>query len=90
MSGKRRESKELLTQNNEDFNNQLFTHEELIKLTRLAVNKIIETDPLLHGLPLDPTVDEIKAQIAVAQGQAITLYLNRGELPKLAIVVKIK
>lgn len=62
-------------------------HEELVKLTKEAIDNIIESDPLLSGLPTDVTIEEIKAQIAVAQGQAITVYLNRGELPKLGIVV---
>ncbi|XP_017766889.1 PREDICTED: U11/U12 small nuclear ribonucleoprotein 25 kDa protein-like, partial [Eufriesea mexicana] len=62
-------------------------HDELVKLTKEAIHNIIESDPLLSGLPADVTFEEIKAQIAVAQGQAITLYLNRGELPKLGIVV---
>ncbi|XP_034951340.1 U11/U12 small nuclear ribonucleoprotein 25 kDa protein [Chelonus insularis] len=68
-------------------NDEEFSHDELVKLTREAIDKIIETDPLFSGLPSDVTVEELKSQIAVAQGQAITLYLNRGELPKLSIVV---
>ncbi|CAK9816416.1 U11/U12 small nuclear ribonucleoprotein 25 kDa protein [Anthophora quadrimaculata] len=62
-------------------------HDELVKLTKEAIHDIIESDPLLSGLPTDVTIEELKAQTAVAQGQAITLYLNRGELPKLGIVV---
>lgn len=64
-----------------------FSHQELIKLTRMTIDNIIKNDPLLSGLPSDVTMEEIKSQIAVAQGQAITLFLNRGELPKLAVVV---
>ncbi|XP_032674070.1 U11/U12 small nuclear ribonucleoprotein 25 kDa protein [Odontomachus brunneus] len=63
------------------------SHQELIKLTKVAIDNIIESDPLLSGLPSDVTIEELKSQIAVAQGQAITLFLNRGELPKLAVVV---
>lgn len=62
-------------------------HHELVKLTREAIDNLIESDPFLSGLPLNVTVEEIKAQIAVAQGQAITLFLERGELPKLSVVV---
>ncbi|KAK2580232.1 hypothetical protein KPH14_012488 [Odynerus spinipes] len=62
-------------------------HHELVKLTKEAIDNLIESDPFLSGLPLNVTVEEIKAQIAVAQGQAITLFLNRGELPKLSVVV---
>jgi len=39
------------------------------------------------GIPPDATAEEIRAQTAVAQGQAITLYLERQGLAKLAIVV---
>lgn len=63
------------------------SHQELVKLTRAAIADLIENDPLLSGLPADITIEELKSQIAVAQGQAITLFLNRGELPKLAVVV---
>ncbi|XP_033330066.1 U11/U12 small nuclear ribonucleoprotein 25 kDa protein [Megalopta genalis] len=67
--------------------NSELDHEELVKLTKEAINNVTESDPLLHGLPMDVTIEELKAQMAVAQGQAITIYLNRGELPKLGIVV---
>lgn len=63
------------------------SHQELVKLTKAAIDNLVERDPLLSGLPSDVTVEELKSQIAVAQGQAITLLLNRGELPKLAVVV---
>lgn len=68
-------------------NNADISHRELVKLTKEAIHNIIENDPLLHGLPTDVTLEEIKAQTAVAQGQAITVFLNRGELPELGIVV---
>ena len=66
-----------------------FSHDVLVKLTKEAIAKIIESDPFFKHLPLDPTVDEIKAQIAVVHGQAITLYLDRTPLPRLSIVVRI-
>ncbi|XP_015185918.1 PREDICTED: U11/U12 small nuclear ribonucleoprotein 25 kDa protein-like [Polistes dominula] len=62
-------------------------HQELVKLTKEALDKLIDSDPFLSGLPLNVTVEEIKAQIAVAQGQAIMLFLIRKHLPKLSIVV---
>lgn len=62
-------------------------HQELVKLTKTGIADLIENDPLLSGLPADITIEELKSQIAVAQGQAITLFLNRGELPRLAVVV---
>ncbi|XP_011298407.1 U11/U12 small nuclear ribonucleoprotein 25 kDa protein [Fopius arisanus] len=72
---------------NERIKDVQWSHEELVNLTKEAIDKIIESDPLFRGLPSDATVDEIKAQVAVAEGQAITVYLNRGALPRLAVVV---
>lgn len=63
------------------------SHQELVKLTKATVDSLVEHEPLLSGLPPDVTVEELKSQIAVAQGQAITVFLNRGELPRLAVVV---
>ncbi|XP_012523124.1 U11/U12 small nuclear ribonucleoprotein 25 kDa protein isoform X2 [Monomorium pharaonis] len=63
------------------------SHQELVKLTKATIRDLIECEPLLSGLPPDVTIEELKSQIAVAQGQAITLFLNRGELPKIAVVV---
>jgi len=62
-------------------------HQELVKLTKTTIDDLVEREPLFSGLPSDVTIEELKSQIAVAQGQAITLFLNRGELPKLAVVV---
>ncbi|KAL0104747.1 hypothetical protein PUN28_016401 [Cardiocondyla obscurior] len=62
-------------------------HQELMKLTKATIDSLIESEPLLSGLPSDVTIEELKSQVAVAQGQAITLFLNRGELPRLAVVV---
>lgn len=62
-------------------------HQELMKLTKTTISDIINNDPLLFGLPSDVTIEELKSYIAVAQGQAITLLLNRGELPKLSVMV---
>jgi len=63
------------------------SHQELLKLTKTTVDNLVECDSLLSGLPSDVTIEELKSQVAVAQGQAITLFLNRGQLPKLAVVV---
>ncbi|XP_033211949.1 U11/U12 small nuclear ribonucleoprotein 25 kDa protein-like [Belonocnema kinseyi] len=71
-----------------DRSNVIFSHEELVKLTKDAISKIIESDPLFGELPPDATLEEIKAQTAVVQGQAITLYLNREDLPMIAVVVQ--
>lgn len=81
------DTREELCANKVKYETVQFSHQELIKLTRMTIDNMIKNDPLLSGLPSDVTMEEIKSQIAVAQGQAITLFLNRGELPKLAVVV---
>lgn len=83
-----RENENLFKKEETSNKNPEFNHEELMKLTKEAIDNIIESDPLFRGLPADVTIEELKAQMAVAQGQAITVYLNRGELPKLGVVVK--
>ncbi|XP_031841797.1 U11/U12 small nuclear ribonucleoprotein 25 kDa protein [Nomia melanderi] len=82
-----RENENLFQKEETSNKNPEFDHEELMKLTKEAIDNIIESDPLFRGLPADVTIEELKAQMAVAQGQAITVYLNRGELPKLGVVV---
>jgi len=81
------EAKEKLSVDDIKAESTRLSHQELVRLTKTTITDIIESDPLLTGLPLDVTTDELKSQIAVVQGQAITVFLNRGELPKLAVVV---
>ncbi|KAJ8683027.1 hypothetical protein QAD02_018819 [Eretmocerus hayati] len=64
--------------------------EELVKFTKDSINHLIQTDPYLHGLPLDPTIEEVRAQKALTLGQAIVIYLDRGPFPTLSIVVPSK
>lgn len=68
-------------------NEPLIDQKELINLTKNALKNIIESDPLLNDLPPDPTIDEITAQIELVKGQSIKLFLDRGRLPKLTVVV---
>ncbi|XP_014487175.1 PREDICTED: uncharacterized protein LOC106750967 [Dinoponera quadriceps] len=66
------------------------TDQELIRLTKVAETKveyIIESDPLLSGLLSNVRIEELTSQIDVAQGQAITLFQNHRELPKLVVVL---
>ncbi|XP_014236694.1 U11/U12 small nuclear ribonucleoprotein 25 kDa protein [Trichogramma pretiosum] len=69
---------------------QSITHKRLVDLTNDAIFNILQSDPMLSDLPPNPTAEEIRAQKAVAEGQAITLFIERGALPTLPIVVPIK
>lgn len=78
---------EILEKEKKYDNEPMIDQKELINLTKDALKNIIESDPLLNDLPTDPTIEEIAAQIALVQGQAIKLFLDRGRLAKLTIVV---
>lgn len=87
MSSK--DAEKATSKNEEKYENEpSIDQKELIKLTKDALKNIIESDPLLNDLPTDPTIEEITAQIALVQGQAIKLFLDRGRLSKLTIVVR--
>lgn len=82
----REDAEKKLSVDNETDSTRL-SHQDLVKLTKKTIADIIDNDSLLSGLPLDVTTEELKSQIAVVQGQAITIFLDRRELPKLAVVV---
>lgn len=63
------------------------SHEDLCEITESVLKRLITTDPLLSDLPGDITVDEVLAQIAVAQGKSITVTLLRHLESPLPIVV---
>lgn len=66
------------------------THEDLLEITESSLKRLITADPLLSDLPADVTVEEVLAQIAVAQGQSITITVIRySESPLNVVVSKI-
>lgn len=66
----------------------LFSHEELIKITKQAVNQLITNNGTLKNLPFDVTLDEINAQIAVEYGQSMTVFVQRGDGEEIPVIVK--
>lgn len=70
---------------NEEIEN--LSHEDLCEITQSALKRLITTDPLLADLPSDVTPEEVLSQIAVAQGQSITVTLIRHLETPLPVVV---
>ncbi|CAG9862331.1 unnamed protein product [Phyllotreta striolata] len=69
----------------EDIEN--LSHEDLLEITQSSIRRLITSDPLLSDLPPDVTFEEVVAQIAVAQGQSITVTVNRYSESPLNVVI---
>lgn len=69
----------------EDIDN--LSHEDLLEITQSSVKRLIASDPLLSDLPVDVTPEEVQAQIAVIQGQSITVSVLRYSESPLSVVI---
>ncbi|KAG5882369.1 hypothetical protein JTB14_036293 [Gonioctena quinquepunctata] len=63
------------------------SHEDLLEISQSSLRRLITADPLLNDLPVDVTVEEVLAQIAVAQGQSITVIVTRYLESPLNVVI---
>lgn len=63
------------------------SHEDLLEITQSSLRRLIASDTLLSDLPVDVTTEEVLAQIAVAQGQSITVVVTRHSESPLNVVV---
>ena len=63
------------------------SHEDLLEITQSTLRRLLASDALLSDLPSDVTTDEVLAQIAVVQGQSITVNLLRNTESPLGVVV---
>lgn len=62
-------------------------HEQLLELTQSSLRRLLASDPLLNDLPSDVTTEEVLAQVAVVQGQSITVNVLRNSESPLSVVV---
>lgn len=62
-------------------------HEDLCEITHSTLRRLLAADPLLSDLPGDVTTEEVNAQIAVLQGQSITVFILRNLESPLAVVI---
>lgn len=63
------------------------SHEDLLEISQSSLRRLIAADPLLSDLPVDVTTEEVLAQIAVAQGQSITVTVTRYSESPLNVVI---
>ncbi|XP_028036052.1 U11/U12 small nuclear ribonucleoprotein 25 kDa protein [Bombyx mandarina] len=63
------------------------SHDDLIESTQLTLGTLLRTDPLLSDLPQDIILEEIVSQIAVENGQSITIFISRDPEPTLKVIV---
>lgn len=63
------------------------THEDLLEITQSSIKRLIASDPILSDLPVDVTPEEVLAQIAVIQGQSITVTILRYSESPLSVVI---
>ncbi|XP_044729268.1 U11/U12 small nuclear ribonucleoprotein 25 kDa protein-like [Chrysoperla carnea] len=63
------------------------SHEDLCEITLGTLTRLLKADCLLSDLPAGVTSEEVNSQIAVAQGQSITLEILRNLEPSLHVVV---
>lgn len=63
------------------------SHQDLCEITQSSLRTLIASDDLLKDLPVDCTIDEVNAQIAVAHGQSITVHILRNLESTLDVVV---
>ncbi|KAL3271518.1 hypothetical protein HHI36_021997 [Cryptolaemus montrouzieri] len=63
------------------------THEDLLEITQSSLKRLIAADSLLKDLPFDVTTDEVLSQVAVVQGQSITVTILRHSESPLNVVI---
>ncbi|KAL1500854.1 hypothetical protein ABEB36_006278 [Hypothenemus hampei] len=63
------------------------SHEDLLEITQSSIKRLIASDPLLSDLPADVTPEEVLAQIAVIQGQSITVVVQRYSETPISVVI---
>ena len=54
------------------------SHPQALQKAREHITQLL-SDPFLHDLPPDVSLDELKSRLALEQGKAITLYLRRHD-----------
>ncbi|ELU11180.1 hypothetical protein CAPTEDRAFT_157309 [Capitella teleta] len=89
MEDKEREHEESNPQvyDQQDQQHAPLNHKEFVEQFQDFLSELIVGDPLLQDLPSQVTVEEIRSQIALEHGQAMTVNVRRGDDKVLPIVV---
>lgn len=62
-------------------------HEILVRDTELKLQQILQSDEILSDIPCDVTPEELLGEIAIANGYATTIYVERDGLSTLTIIL---
>lgn len=68
---------------------QALSHEDICEITLSTLRTLLASDKLLGDLPADVTIEEVNSQIAVTQGQSITVQILRNSEGSLNVVVSV-
>ncbi|XP_063231299.1 U11/U12 small nuclear ribonucleoprotein 25 kDa protein-like [Bacillus rossius redtenbacheri] len=66
---------------------EALSHEELLEVTGATLADLLGCDPLMSDLPRGVTPEEVGAQVALEQGQSMTVRVVRADGEELAVVV---
>ncbi|CAG2062201.1 unnamed protein product [Timema podura] len=78
---------EVKDKGNSDEDRDTLSHEELVEVTDTTLSELLGQDPLLGDLPQGVTLEEVGAQVALEQGQSMTIKILRGDGEEMAVVV---
>lgn len=66
------------------------SHQAALDIFEATLSEVIQTDPLLNDLPTQVTLEEVNSQIALEYGQAMAVFVRKGNGDKMPIVVEQK
>lgn len=66
---------------------QTLSHDDICEITLSTLRTLLASDKLLDDLPADVTIEEVNSQIAVAQGQSITVQILRNSEGSINVVI---
>jgi U11/U12 small nuclear ribonucleoprotein 25 kDa protein len=67
-----------------------YSHNDAVDLVRKSIDSLLSTDPLLSDLPTAITLDEVRSQIDLEHGQAMTVVVERHDGVSLQVIVRQK
>ena len=66
------------------------SHNDAVDLVRKSIDSLLTKDPLLSDLPTAITLDEVRSQIDLEHGQAMTVVVERHDGVSLQVIVRQK
>ncbi|XP_053957968.1 uncharacterized protein LOC128863075 isoform X1 [Anastrepha ludens] len=72
---------------NKKLDSERRNHEALVRTTEIHLEKILQANEVLSDIPYDCTPQELMGEIAIANGYATTIYVERDGLSTLTIIL---